>query len=524
MYRGLGAKGLVGIVSAEHKHKRNQAQAQKALALTVGLGSLAFAAAAAVYTYTKRLRHRAGYSKEHWTEAINANGSIRAFDQVAAHIAQQGCDPAIRAEVWPFLLGLFDPESTPEQRQQHLKHKAEEYQELLLRCQALEAALKESLVNAPAAAAANNTSSSTRPSTPSRPSPPTATSSSTPSSPTRAAAAAQLLPEQVVQFAEAHRIIVIDAVRTDFRKHAIAPIDGSSYGNVQLPDQTSVSHWLHGWLGAQSSNGSSSQPKLWISEATQQVLDNSPHLSNDSKRQAVRLIALLSAYAVHDPETGYCQGMSELALPFLVLFHDDSAAFWAFEALMTTYGVRRNFAVDESGIFGQLRQLSAVLGSADRVLMHQLRALGAAECHFAYRMIVVMMRRDLPISQVMRLWEMLWADAWVCQHQQHMSSFPGMTDKQPAVSTSGLTEQHDDISSPNTPGSAPTPPESTDLFIYFIAAVVISQRRRVLDECHDPDDVLRLFYTIKGIEFWECTQKAHQLRSAQARRPQVSLH
>lgn len=296
--------------------------------------------------------------------------------------------------MWPFLLGLFDPESTPEQRQQHLKHKAEEYQELLLRCQvrvsvlcydvyavrvssgpmwqgrnvywhdlccsleevtlvvnypaglhvmlampnqwdnhvlnlscvllisqhaqvtgiipvlpqALEAALKESLVNAPAAAAANNTSSSTRPSTPSRPSPPTATSSSTPSSPTRAAAAAQLLPEQVVQFAEAHRIIVIDAVRTDFRKHAIAPIDGSSYGNVQLPDQTSVSHWLHGWLGAQSSNGSSSQPKLWISEATQQVLDNSPHLSNDSKRQAVRLIALLSAYAVHDPETGYCQG------------------------------------------------------------------------------------------------------------------------------------------------------------------------------------------------------------------------
>lgn len=114
--------------------------------------------------------------------------------------------------------------------------------------------------------------------------------------------------------------------------------------------------------------------------------------------------------------------MSELALPFLVLFHDDSAAFWAFEALMTTYGVRRNFAVDESGIFGQLRQLSAVLGSADRVLMHQLRALGAAECHFAYRMIVVMMRRDLPISQVSRyhvtadtcIWRQVSSDLHAC--------------------------------------------------------------------------------------------------------------
>jgi hypothetical protein len=31
-------------------------------------------------------------------------------------------------------------------------------------------------------------------------------------------------------------------------------------------------------------------------------------MRNDSKRQASRMIAMLSAYALHDPDTGYCQG------------------------------------------------------------------------------------------------------------------------------------------------------------------------------------------------------------------------
>jgi hypothetical protein len=32
--------------------------------------------------------------------------------------------------------------------------------------------------------------------------------------------------------------------------------------------------------------------------------------------------------------------------------------------------------------------------------MYQLKHLGAAECHFAYRMVVVMMRRDMPMPKV----------------------------------------------------------------------------------------------------------------------------
>jgi len=52
--------------------------------------------------------------------------------------------------------------------------------------------------------------------------------------------------------------------------------------------------------------------------------------------------------------------MSDLLLPFLLLMDDDAMVFWCFVALMQRLGLRHNFAVDESGIFGQLRRLGQV--------------------------------------------------------------------------------------------------------------------------------------------------------------------
>lgn len=146
----------------------------------------------------------------------------------------------------------------------------------------------------------------------------------------------QQLPEQVRQFAEAHRIIVIDSVRTDFQKHAAAvqmqPDPPSSHSTnfasaeyastigvaavaaVSQGLQSSIStlqqwqqHWLGSLLGGQAAMWGHTQAQ-WVSEAAQLVLDSSTHLPDDSKRQASRMIAMLSAYALHDPDTGYCQG------------------------------------------------------------------------------------------------------------------------------------------------------------------------------------------------------------------------
>lgn len=92
--------------------------------------------------------------------------------------------------------------------------------------------------------------------------------------------------------------------------------------------------------------------------------------------------------------------MSDLLLPLLLLLEDDALAFWCFVALMQRQGLRSNFAADESGIFGRLRGLGCLLQGADRPLSFRLHQLGAAECTFAYRMVVVAMRRDMPLPQV----------------------------------------------------------------------------------------------------------------------------
>jgi hypothetical protein len=59
--------------------------------------------------------------------------------------------------------------------------------------------------------------------------------------------------------------------------------------------------------------------------------------------------------------------MSDLLLPFLLLMDDDALAFWCFVSLMQRMGARHNFAVDERGIFGQLRLLGQVRTPANRV-------------------------------------------------------------------------------------------------------------------------------------------------------------
>ncbi|GJP48517.1 hypothetical protein CLOM_g7798 [Closterium sp. NIES-68] len=75
------------------------------------------------------------------------------------------------------------------------------------------------------------------------------------------------------------------------------------------------------------------------------------------------------------------------------------------------HGMRLNFLLDESGIHRQLAALGRILRLADPELYGHLRDMGGGDCLFAYRMVVVGMRRDLPLAQTLLLWEVCWADA-----------------------------------------------------------------------------------------------------------------
>lgn len=188
----------------------------------------------------------------------------------------------------------------------------------------------------------------------------------------------------IMNFEESQRIIVMDAVRTEM-------------GMLQsLEAQVRP---CAGGAGAQEPAGAApGRPLVWNGRLAREMLAASEHLSPYARATAARLISLLSAYAVYDPEIGYCQGMADLAAPFVALVPDDVEAFWCFERLMRHS--RANFAHSGEGVRAQLRMLARVLEHKDPVLMHHLRHVGAGECLFAYRMVLVLMRRELSLGNV----------------------------------------------------------------------------------------------------------------------------
>jgi hypothetical protein len=113
---------------------------------------------------------------------------------------------------------------------------------------------------------------------------------------------------------------------------------------------------------------------------------------------ARRLVSVLSAYSVQDPEVGYCQGMVDLAAPFVAVMADESEAFWCFERVMSA--ARGCFVSGAEAVRDGLESLASVLSCSDPVLMHKLLRVGAGDCMFAYRMLLVRMRRELSLQDV----------------------------------------------------------------------------------------------------------------------------
>ncbi|GJP79792.1 hypothetical protein CLOP_g10008, partial [Closterium sp. NIES-67] len=63
-----------------------------------------------------RPRVKKRLSKERWEACLDEFGRVWAIDAALKHIQRGGIEPSIRSEVWPFLLGLFSPNSTYDER------------------------------------------------------------------------------------------------------------------------------------------------------------------------------------------------------------------------------------------------------------------------------------------------------------------------------------------------------------------------------------------------------------------------
>ncbi|XWS38160.1 hypothetical protein CRYUN_Cryun19dG0106600 [Craigia yunnanensis] len=198
---------------------------------------------------------------------------------------------------------------------------------------------------------------------------------------------------------------------------------------------------------------------------------------------AARLVAILEAYALYDPEIGYCQGMSDLLSPIISVVEDDSEAFWCFAGFMKR--ARHNFRLDEVGIRRQLNIVSKIIKCKDIHLYRHLEKLQAEDCFFVYRMVVVLFRRELNFEQTLCLWEVMWADQAAIRAGIAKSAWGRMRLRAPPTD---------------------------DLLLYAIAACVLQRRKLIIEKYSSMDEIMRECNSMAGhLDVWKLLDDAHDL-------------
>uniref|UniRef100_A0A2P2KVB4 Rab-GAP TBC domain-containing protein n=1 Tax=Rhizophora mucronata TaxID=61149 RepID=A0A2P2KVB4_RHIMU len=198
---------------------------------------------------------------------------------------------------------------------------------------------------------------------------------------------------------------------------------------------------------------------------------------------AARLVAILEAYALYDPEIGYCQGMSDLLSPVIAVIEEDHEAFWCFVGFMRK--ARHNFRLDEVGIQRQLNIVSKIIKCKDSRLYRHLEMLQAEDCFFVYRMVVVLFRRELSFEQTLCLWEVMWADQAAIRAGFWKSAWKRIRQQAPPTG---------------------------DLLLYAIAASVLQRRKLIIEKYNSMDEILRECNSMAGqLDVWKLLDDAHDL-------------
>ncbi|XP_078169432.1 uncharacterized protein LOC144563831 isoform X3 [Carex rostrata] len=284
--------------------------------------------------------------------------------------------------------------------------------------------------------------------------------------------------------------------------------------------------------------------------------DNHLQFYEDSRNMA-RMSDILAVYAWVDPSTGYCQGMSDLLSPFVVLFEDNADAFWCFEMLLRR--LRENFQMEgPTGVMRQLQALWKITELTDVELFEHLSVIGAESLHFAFRMLLVQFRRELSFDEALCMWEMMWAadfdEEFVRELDQNCLealtidlSTPNMIPsdtiirkpkhKRMSLNKNGENSRSMTISGIMTNGAknplcglsratrnfwiskyehevGPTGKAGDDeLAVFCVAAILITNRHKIMRETKSIDDVIKMFNdNVLKINVKRCINMAIKIR------------
>jgi len=134
---------------------------------------------------------------------------------------------------------------------------------------------------------------------------------------------------------------------------------------------------------------------------------SNPMFVDDEGEGLKRLNNILLTYSFYNFDLSYCQGMNELAAPLLVVMEDEVEAFWCFQKLMDI--TEPNFHKDSNGMHTQLQLLRHLCQEMEPELFNYLEAKECSNLYFCFRWLLILYKREFPLTEVLRLWEALWS-------------------------------------------------------------------------------------------------------------------
>ncbi|XP_050219485.1 rab GTPase-activating protein 22-like [Mercurialis annua] len=211
-----------------------------------------------------------------------------------------------------------------------------------------------------------------------------------------------------------------------------------------------------------------------------------------------KLWDILAIYSWIDTDVGYCQGMSDLCSPMIMLLEDEADAFWCFERLMRR--LRGNFRCTESsvGVETQLNNLASITQVIDPKLHQHLDALGGGDYLFAFRMLMVLFRREFSFCDSLYLWEMMWALEYdpdmfsIYEEPESSDKAEGSKGKAKSIRQYGKFEREN---MKNGAGNSEAP---LPISVFLVASVLKDKSSKLLQEARGLDDVVKILNDMTG--------------------------
>ncbi|MBA0792177.1 hypothetical protein Gohar_016699, partial [Gossypium harknessii] len=209
----------------------------------------------------------------------------------------------------------------------------------------------------------------------------------------------------------------------------------------------------------------------------------------DKPENLSKLWDILSVYAWIDIDVGYCQaGMSDLCSPMIILLENEADAFWCFERLMRR--LRGNFQCTETfvGVQTQLSNLATVTQVIDPKLHQHLETPGGGNYLFAFRMLMVLFRREFSFCDSLYLWEDLFS--LYEELELNMEKAEGSKGKSKPTQKYGKYER-ENMKIKSVDASLP-------ISVFLVASVLKDKSSVLLHQARGLDDVVKILNDMTG--------------------------